>query len=214
MRNHGTSIENVFLSSTSVNSDPIRKEHITNLGSHLKVIKATIKFSISSTFSQDWKTIKYNSLARSWLPNSLTSWLTIGPVHYATISTIAFATGTSSQWLREHTIVIFMRSHGTSIENAFLPVTLINSDPIRREHKTTLGSHWKVKTITNFSISSTFFQDWKIVKYNSLVRSWLPNSLMSWLTISHVHCATVYINVITTGTSFWWPRPIIPQMRR
>ena len=124
-------------------------------------------------------------------------------VHYATISTNACAMGTSSRWLREHTISIFMRSHGTSIENAFLSLTLINSDPIHRKHKTTLWSHLKVKTITNFSISSTFFQDWKTIKYNSLVRSWLPNNLMSWLTISLVYYVNVYTNVITIVISFW-----------
>ena len=76
----------------------------------------------------------------------------------------------------------------------------INSDIIHMKYIIILGFHPYVKATANFGINSIFSRDWKTIQYNSLVKLWLPNSLMSWLTIGHVQCVIVCLNARTMGT--------------
>ena len=75
------------------------------------------------------------------------------------------------------------RYHGAFIENTYcywLPSTVT---PIHGEYMINLRSHPLVKVIANFSTSSIFSQGWETTQWSSLVRSWLLDSLKSWLTI-------------------------------
>ena len=51
-------------------------------------------------FSQGWETIQYSKLVKLWLPNSLISWLIVGPIQWVIIHTNELTMGTLSQWPR------------------------------------------------------------------------------------------------------------------
>ena len=90
----------------------------------------------------------------------------------------------------------------------------INSDSIHKKYMITLEFCPSVKVTANFCTSPIFFQGWKTIQYKSLVKSWLSNSLMSWLIVGHVQCVTTHTSALIMETLSQWPGSVIPPIRR
>ena len=54
----------------------------------------------------------------------------------------------------------------------------------------------------NFSTSSIFSQGWEIIQWSNLVRSWLLDSLKSWLTVGSPISSQLHLQISKLTTSF------------
>ena len=107
-----------------------------------------------------------------------------------------------------------MKYHGASIWEYLLLAVSMNNDPIHRKYMITLGFHSYVKVTANFDTSSVFSHGWEIIQHNNLVKSWLPNNLMSWLIVGLVQCITIHTSALFMGNPSWWPKLSISQIMR
>ena len=54
----------------------------------------------------------------------------------------------------------------------------------------------------NLSTSSIFYQGWEIIQWSNLVRSWLLDSLKSWLTVGYPISSQLHLQISKLTTSF------------